>query len=68
MWLPEWKRKGIYETFLKKKRPTLITICEWKMKQIPRFQILEKEKLVVPLTDAGAMEEGADSGQQMDLV
>lgn len=61
-------RKGVYETLLKKKRPTLITICGWKMKQIPRFQTLEKEKLVVPLRDTGAMEEGADLGQQMDLV
>lgn len=39
-----------------------------KMNQVSRFQTLEKEKLVVPLTDSGTIEEGADLGQQMDLV
>ena len=68
MWQQEWKRKGIYETLLKKKRPILITICGWKMKQIPRFQTLEKEKLVEPFRNTGTMEEGADLGQQIDLV
>lgn len=38
------------------------------MKQIPRFQTLEKDKLVVPLRDTGAMEEGADLGLQIDLI
>lgn len=54
LWQQEWKRKGVYETLLKKKRSTLIIICGWKMKQIPRFQTVEKE-LVMPLTDVGAM-------------
>lgn len=43
LWQQEWKRKGLYETLMKKKSPTLITICGWKMKQIPRFQTMEKE-------------------------
>lgn len=38
------------------------------MNQVSRFQTLRKEKLVVPSTHAESREEGADLGQQMDLV
>lgn len=54
LWQQEMKRKGIYEILLRKKRPTLITLCGWKVNQVFRFQTLEKETLVVPLTDAEA--------------
>lgn len=37
------------------------------MTQVSRFRTLE-DKLMVPLTGAGAMDEGADTGQQMNLV
>lgn len=38
------------------------------MNQVYRFQTLEKDKLVVPLTNAGTMDEGADVRQQISLV
>lgn len=40
------EKERFCETLLKKTRPTLITICGWKIKQTPRFQTLEKENLV----------------------